>query len=240
MLTNKSMKKMAICLMAAIIMMAAIMSPAYATPSAKSHGNPNVAGSITSPVTTVADATPEPVTTPANGTPSLEVRYAVVEAKVNLMIGVMNAIADLASVPDSARQDLLYLITELNTDLETLNTYVVANDSAGFNACIKETLQPDMINASQTIKADTKMFKEWGITKEQLKELKDTSKQLRDEYSVGAAVSAVASAKHENVQAYMNKAGIKAQVKEAKAEAKANKKQGNSDTSSPSTEEGST
>jgi hypothetical protein len=37
MLTNKGMKKMAICLMAAIVLLATIMSPAYAAQPVKNH-----------------------------------------------------------------------------------------------------------------------------------------------------------------------------------------------------------
>lgn len=227
--TGSTTKKVIISLTIVAIMLAAIMSPAYAEPSAKSQGKGNQAGSVTGEVA-LATQNQEMATVSAQGVPSLEVRYALVESKVSLMIGVMNALIPVIPEAYAAEiNELSMLITKLNDDLTALNTYVVANDSAGFNAYIKETLHPDMMNASKAIKSDTQQFKDWGVTKDQVKQLKNNAKELRDEYNVGAHVSAVAKAKNarnEETQAYLNKAGIKAQVQASEEVGKPDKTQG--------------
>lgn len=191
------MKKALISMSIAIVMIAAIMAPAYAAQGAtKDRGNPHVSGAVTGETAS---------TVPAYGTPSLEVRYALTESKVNLMIAVLDYIAlNIENASGlSEYSDLL------KTDLAELNQYVIANDSKGFNAYIKETLHPDMQNASKAIKAAEKQFKAWGVSKSTVKEIKNYIKGQKDNFNVGAAVSAVAkNDKSQGVDAYLKKAGV--------------------------------
>lgn len=225
------------------IMLAAIMAPAYAEPSAKSQVKGNQSGSVTGEVA-LATQNQETATVSAQGVPSLEVRYALVESKVSLMIGVMNALLPIIPEAYTAQvTELSTLIIKLNDDLAALNTYVIANDTAGFNAYIKETLHPDMLNASKAIKNDTQQFKDWGVTKEQVKVLKSDAKQLREEYNVGAHVSAVAkakNAKNEDTQAYLNKAGINGQAQTSNGTGKPDKAEGQNGKSNGKSEAGDT
>lgn len=222
--------------MIVVIMLASLMASALAAPSVKSHGNQMAAGSVTSEAT-VATPTPKTTTEPAHGVPALEVRYAVVESKLNLMIGVMADIVKLVPLAS----DLNAHIAKLSEDLSTLNTYVIANDSKGLNAYVKDTVHPDMLNASKAITADTKQFKDWGVTKDTLKQLKNDTKQLRDDYNTGAHVSA--AAKKDNsaeTQAYLNKAGIQVHGKAAPNLAEQGKTHGPKANETEESTEGST
>jgi hypothetical protein len=144
----------------------------------------------------------------ANGVPSLAVRYAVVESKIDLTIGTIEAITDL--IPEAS--DLNEYAVKLNNDLNTLQTYVTANDTTGFNAYIRSTIQPDMQAANKAIITDKQQFKAWGVTKEKLKLLKEASKKLKTEYNVGKHVSEVAKGKkNKELQDYLTRAGIQVQ-----------------------------
>lgn len=144
----------------------------------------------------------------ANGIPSLEVRYAVVESKVHLTIGTINAITGL--IPDAA--DLNAHALKLNADLTILQTYVTAKDGIGFNAYIRNTIHPDMQAANKAIITDKQQFKAWGVTRDKLNLLKETSKKLKTDYSVGKHVSElVRGKKNKELQGYLINAGIQAQ-----------------------------
>lgn len=214
-------RKLGICLAIAFIVLAAVTAPALASQAAKSHGNSGAKAQATPEVTAPAQVikptqapVDEALAEPANGAPALPVRYAVVESKVNLTIGEMADIVKL--VPQAS--DLNAHIDILSSDLQTLNTYVASNDTTGFNRFIKDTLHPDMLNASKAILTDTKQFKEWGVTKDTVAQLKKDTKQLHDDYNVGAHVSAVArNDNSEKTHAYLNKAGIQVHGKQTEA-----------------------
>ena len=110
------------------------------------------------------------------------------------------------------RRILNAFVVKLNDDLNTLQTYVTANDAIGFNAYIRNTIHPDMQAAHNAIITDKQQFKAWGVTKDKLKLLKEAAKKLKTDYSVGKHVSEVAKGKkNKELQDYLTKAGIQVQ-----------------------------
>jgi hypothetical protein len=131
-----------------------------------------------------------------------------VESKIDLTIGTIEAITNL--IPEASDFDAY--VVKLNDDLTALQTYVNANNATGFNAYIRNTIHPDMQAAHKAITTDKQQFKVWGVTKDELKLLKDASKKLKTEYSVGKHVSEVARGKkNKGLQDYLTRAGIQVQ-----------------------------
>jgi hypothetical protein len=105
----------------------------------------------------------------------LQLRYDSVSARAGFTTGVM---ADIVSLVPQA-SDLNAHIDALNADLTTLEGYVSAGDEAGFASFVSGTINPEMKNSDDAIKADRANFREWNVTAQTRQTLKDMYDQRK-------------------------------------------------------------
>lgn len=123
----------------------------------------------------------------------LQLRYDSVDARVGFTTGVL---ADTASLVSQA-SDLTTHVEALNADLGTLQTYVAAGDSKGFNSFVGGTLKTDLTAAQDALKTDASHFKEWNVSRETKAQLVSDYKARKAAYEAGVneAVLQLGSAK---------------------------------------------